>query len=231
MTQSGSESGEIGDAPTNEASSSEAQSQGRSPSAELVESEPSAGKSISRSGVVQAGAGDASVSTESETNASTGLIDSALAAKDPRPSSQPFLPQSDVEAQMDAAMNSDLAPEPSEPNEANATFPTVPEPGQSRTDETTAMELDSGSSTSESAEAASVAVEAGELNELRLPSAPLPDQISSAAQPREDVQEIETETTGEVHVVSSQSPGHISADHLAGARPVDDQVRKHTDTL
>ncbi|KAH6854859.1 hypothetical protein B0I37DRAFT_41340 [Chaetomium sp. MPI-CAGE-AT-0009] len=62
-------------------------------------------------------------------------------------------------------------------------------------DETTPMELDSRSPSPEAA---------GPTSSFEAESpAPLPDQISSAAQPRKAVQEIETDVAGEVHVVSS----------------------------
>ncbi|KAK4102901.1 hypothetical protein N658DRAFT_514997 [Parathielavia hyrcaniae] len=68
-----------------------------------------------------------------------------------------------------------------------------------RADETTPMELDSRSPSPNVMEP---------LSSIGTPaSAPLPDQISNVAQPREAVQEIEAETTGQVNVVSSRSPG------------------------
>ncbi|GAB1311604.1 Putative zinc-finger domain-containing protein [Madurella fahalii] len=68
-----------------------------------------------------------------------------------------------------------------------------------KVDETTPMELESRSPSPEGAEPLH-SVDAGDdANSARQPSPPLPDQISSVVQPREELQEIENETTGEVH--------------------------------
>ncbi len=74
-------------------------------------------------------------------------------------------------------------------------------------DETTPMELESRSPSPDAAEPVS-GVEAGD-NSPSTGEAPSPllDQISNVAQPREAVQEIESETTGEVNVVSSRKQG------------------------
>jgi hypothetical protein len=87
-------------------------------------------------------------------------------------------------------------------------------------DDTTPMELDSRSPSPDVAEPVS-GIDAS-------PSSPLPDQISSVAQPREAVQEIEAETTGEVNVVSSRSPGIGSLTRL---QVQDEPASKPSSTL
>ncbi|KAK4125240.1 hypothetical protein N657DRAFT_616591 [Parathielavia appendiculata] len=94
--------------------------------------------------------------------------------------------------------NASMPSPTSRPPENNNPGPSRPEETD-RADETTPMELDSRSPSPNVAEPL-ISIDA-------LASVPLPDQISNVAQPREAVQEIEAETTGEVNVVSSRSPG------------------------
>jgi hypothetical protein len=114
---------------------------------------------------------------------------------------EPPLPEGDTMVQGDTEDASVPSPEP-QPAESNLPEPTMPEQVDTlNADETTPMELDSRSPSPEMAEpVSSVAAES---------PVPLPDQISSAAQPREAVQEIETEVAGEVHVVSSCGAGTL----------------------
>ncbi|SPQ19097.1 6cf46192-8b88-45a0-9851-93acb9407b0f [Thermothielavioides terrestris] len=83
--------------------------------------------------------------------------------------------------------------------------------GPTIVDETTPMELDSRSPSPEVAEAVHSNDAEGESSDARQLSAPLPDQISGVAQPREAEQEIEIEAAGEAH----DGPASQSASTLA----------------
>lgn len=128
--------------------------------------------------------------------------DSAENVSDTSGQIEPPLPNDDMiqeDGEMslgDAGNASAVLPE-SQPAESNSPPPHIPEQvDSSKADETTPMELDSRSPSPEMAGPTSNA----DLGSL------LPDQISSAAQPRKAVQEIETDVSGEVHVVSSCIP-------------------------
>ncbi|KAK4041990.1 hypothetical protein C8A01DRAFT_14356 [Parachaetomium inaequale] len=109
------------------------------------------------------------------------------------------LPEGDAILQVNTEDASVPSPE-SQPAGSNIPEPIMPEQVDTlNTDETTPMELDSRSRSPEVAEPVSSVDAASPV--------PLPDQISSAAQPREAVQEMETEVAGEVHVVSSCGAG------------------------
>ncbi|KAK4239736.1 protein red1 [Achaetomium macrosporum] len=95
-----------------------------------------------------------------------------------------------------------LSPGSNQPIENDVAAPSMPEPAEvTKLDETTPMELDSRSPSPGIVEAAGSADVEDETTgaDASQPSAPLPDQISSAGQPREAVQEIEMEVTGEVN--------------------------------
>ncbi|AEO65647.1 uncharacterized protein THITE_2112807 [Thermothielavioides terrestris NRRL 8126] len=85
--------------------------------------------------------------------------------------------------------------------------------GPTIVDETTPMELDSRSPSPEVAEAVHSNDAEGESSNARQLSAPLPDQISGVAQPREAEQEIEIEAAGEVN--AHDGPASQSASTLA----------------
>ncbi|KAL2183071.1 hypothetical protein L209DRAFT_767256 [Thermothelomyces heterothallicus CBS 203.75] len=108
-------------------------------------------------------------------------------------------PKSDAVVQGNAGGSPIPSSEPT-PAANNAAASDVPEQlGSPNADETTPMELESQSPSPQAVEHASSA-------NAESP-APLPDQISGPAQPREAAQEIETEVAGEVHVVSSPATG------------------------
>jgi hypothetical protein len=128
--------------------------------------------------------------------------DSAERVSDTSAQIEPPLPNDDMiqrddeMSQGDAGNASAVSPD-SQPAENNSPPPHIPEQvGSPKADETTPMELDSRSPSPEMVEPTSNA----DPESLAL----LPDQISSAAQPRKAVQEIETDVSGEVHVVSSR---------------------------
>ncbi|CAP67611.1 uncharacterized protein PODANS_1_15040 [Podospora anserina S mat+] len=88
----------------------------------------------------------------------------------------------------------------------------TPQPSTNQeVDETTPMEIDSEAPSPTTAESIISGIVDSDVNDVEHPPVPLPDQISSAAQPREEVEEVEVEATGEVHVFSMpyKSPLHI----------------------
>ncbi|KAL2261573.1 hypothetical protein VTK26DRAFT_3859 [Humicola hyalothermophila] len=200
LTQSGSESGEIGDASVSETDSSRAQSHERYARAEPSEPESSADKMSTSAGVAQPDAGNSSTCSTGEITSATAIVGSYTDPHVRGPSNQPSLTGSDLDAQPDAALASAPTAESAKLNETSLALLTAPEPANdSKIDETTAMELDSSSPSPEAAEPVGSVTEDVVANESRQSSPQLPDQISSVAQPREDLQEIETETAGEVH--------------------------------
>nr|CDP23872.1 Putative protein of unknown function [Podospora anserina S mat+] len=79
----------------------------------------------------------------------------------------------------------------------------TPQPSTNQeVDETTPMEIDSEAPSPTTAESIISGIVDSDVNDVEHPPVPLPDQISSAAQPREEVEEVEVEATGEVHVFS-----------------------------
>lgn len=123
-----------------------------------------------------------------------------------------------MNAQEDDAIPSVAAPASDEIATNNAAILSMP--GQAdlmETGENTPMELDSRSTSPEAAERVSSIDTGDEMKDTRQASAPLPEQISSVAQPREESQELENKTTGEVNVVSPHIPGILSADNVIGA--------------
>ncbi len=144
---------------------------------------------------------------------------------------EPSLPSSDANAQEEST-NASLPSPTSQPAQISiAASPVLDQPGAANADGTTPMELDSHSpGTTDGAEPVS-SIDAGdETSSTRQPSVPLPDQISSVAQPREaeQEQEIEPETTGEVQVVSSGNP---STSWLTGPQVHDQPAPKSGSTL
>jgi hypothetical protein len=122
------------------------------------------------------------------------------AAPPPEPSKDIERPFLGADASVQEPNGDALASSPTtQPPRSNIPDSNTPE-DIDNADETTPMELDSRSPSPD------VTDEPVGGNDAS-PSAPLPDQISNVAQPREAVQEIEAETTGEVNVVSSCSPG------------------------
>jgi len=141
---------------------------------------------------------------------------------------EPSLPDDGADAQGDTA-NASAAPLASQPAGTALATPFLAEQlDATMTDETTPMELDSQSPGPEVAEPVSNIDAEDETGSTRQPSAPLPEQISSVAQPREAVLEIETEAAGEVHVVSSRSPGTL---WLTEAQAHDQPAPKSGSTL
>ena len=146
---------------------------------------------------------------------------------------EPSLPSSDANAQEESTNASLLSPTLQPAQTSTAASPMLEQSGAANADETTPMELDSQPpSTTDGAEPVS-SIDAGdETSSTRLPSVPLPDQISSVAQPREAEQEqeieIETETTGEVKIVSSSNP---STSWLTGPQVHDQPAPKSGSTL
>ena len=144
---------------------------------------------------------------------------------------EPSLPSSDANAQ-DENTNASLPSPTLQPAQTSvAASPMLEQSSAANADETTPMELDSHSpSTTDGAEPVS-SIDAGdETSSTRQPSVPLPDQISSVAQPREaeQEQEIETETTGEVKIVSF---GNQSISWLTGPQVRDQLAPKSGSTL
>lgn len=185
-----------------EAASSEGQPEGESPSKGSIELEPSAAASVAGA-ASQSNAGDNVVEAADErTNAApVGL------ANDSQQNIEPFVSRDDVNGQAEPVEPSPLTPESGELTESDVAIPSMPEQvNTARADETTPMELDSRSPSPEAVEPNSMDAR-GEVSEADQPLASLPGQISSVAKAREEVQEIETETAGEVHVVSSRSAG------------------------
>ncbi|KAK4181368.1 hypothetical protein QBC36DRAFT_306360 [Triangularia setosa] len=89
----------------------------------------------------------------------------------------------------DVQVNDDGAP-------AATTETSLPATNQD-VDETTAMEIDSEAPSPATAESIISGIVDSDVNDAEHLSASLPDQISSATQPREEVQEVEVEATGE----------------------------------
>jgi len=146
---------------------------------------------------------------------------------------EPSLPSSDANAQEERTNASLPSPTLQPAQTSTAASPMLGQSGAANADETTPMELDSQPpSTTDGAEPVS-SIDAGdETSSTRLPSVPLPDQISSVAQPRKAEQEqeieIETETTGEVKIVSSSNP---STSWLTGPQVHDQPAPKPGSTL
>ncbi|KAJ4298767.1 hypothetical protein N0V88_003800 [Collariella sp. IMI 366227] len=117
--------------------------------------------------------------------------------------SEPNLMQRHANAQADAPDS--LVPTSTSKGmvEKFMTATSTSEPADSaNADETTPMDLDSRASSPEVTELVSNAGADEETNNSRQHPTPLPEQISTVAQPREAVQELEGEAPPEVHVVS-----------------------------
>ncbi|KAK4153101.1 hypothetical protein C8A00DRAFT_15652 [Chaetomidium leptoderma] len=170
---------ETGDVSMNEVESSGQRPQGESP--------PAADHNV----------GD-SVAESASDRVDTGLNDSAEHLSNPSTSFEPCLPKGDAMVQRDTA-NASVSSPASQPAGNMVLAPSIPEQvDAANADETTPMELDSRSPSPEP-------VSSIDAELLAL----FPDQISNVAQPREAMQEIEAETTGEVNVVSSRRPGTL----------------------
>lgn len=130
--------------------------------------------------------------------------DSAGQSPHASPSRESSLPEGEAQGQEDADNASISPPAPASFGITTAVGH-LPEPHDAaNADENTPMELDSRSPSPDAAGPAS-GIEAGDNSpSTGQPDSPVPDQISSVAQPREALQEIESETTGEVNVVSSR---------------------------
>jgi hypothetical protein len=122
---------------------------------------------------------------------------------DPSTAIEPSFPEGDVTTQGDST-NASVSPPASHPAENTVPALDIPEhvAEAANAEENTPMELDSRSPSPEVTEPSS-GIDAQ-------PRAQLPDQISRAAQPREAMQEIEAEATGEVNVVSSRGLSSLS---------------------
>lgn len=156
------------------------------------------------------------------------LGDSSTNSSDSPTGIEPSLPEDGEDAKVNVA-NLPAAPLASQPvGTAIAPPYSAQQLDAAKSDEATPMDLDSYSLSPEVAEPASdLVAEDGNPNP-RQPSSPLLEQISSVAQPREAVQEIETDTAGEVHVVSSRSPGTLG---LTEAQAHDQPAAKSNSTL
>lgn len=202
-TLSAAESGEGDDVSMDEVGTSQERSQDKTPSEGSIEPEPSTAGSIADAGVAQTNAND----TIAEIGAEGAAIAPIVPASDSSETQQSIEPTvtDDTHDQVNVAMASTSTPDSVKSAGTEIVFPTMPEQvDTARADETAPMELDSRSPSPEAAVLVSNILADVETNESRQPSASVPEQISSVAQPREEVQEIETETTGEVNVVSSR---------------------------
>ncbi|KXX80075.1 Protein red1 [Madurella mycetomatis] len=184
---------EIGDVSMDEVGSSGGQSQGLSHPNGSNEPETGVPSSVASPSDIQNNINNESVEMLSEAAAST------------RQQSLEQLPAKDnAGVELGTVDVSAATPQPRDPtSDDSATSEARGQLDMARADETTPMELESRSPSPEVAGPPLHRVDAGgDVNNARQSSPPLPDQISSVAQPREELQEIENETTGEVNVVS-----------------------------
>ena len=169
----------------------------------------------------QGDAGGSSAEVASSKTAASAPAAPASDSSSSRHSVEPSLPSDETAAQASAGPTSTLAPESQEAASKETTPPSVAGPVEAaKADETAPMELESRSPSPETSGARSSAGADDEADQPRQPSAPLPDQISSVAQPREAAQEIEAQTAGEVKVVS---PGGAGAFRLTTKLQVRDK--------
>ncbi|KAK0671199.1 hypothetical protein QBC41DRAFT_344868 [Cercophora samala] len=113
---------------------------------------------------------------------------SAISVDGGEPESRQSVESSLPNSSLDAPVNDESAPAAA----------VVPRPATNQEpDETTPMEIDSEAPSPATAESIISGIVDSDAIDAEHPPVPLPDQISSAAQPREDVQEVEVEATGE----------------------------------
>ncbi|KAL2015223.1 hypothetical protein VTK56DRAFT_6052 [Thermocarpiscus australiensis] len=198
-------SAETGIASADEATSSREQPHVVSPSDVLNRSGADAASSAADTGVAQSGVHDSTSTAVSESANAAGMS-STSDSLDSGGNNEPPLPRGDANEQEDGVKALDTAP--ASDAAPAAVLNAREQADAAMTDETTPMELDARSPSQEAAEPVSSVNVDDEADSTRQHSAPLPDRISRAAQPREEVQEIEAETAGEVHSEPASPSGN-----------------------
>ncbi len=147
-------------------------------------------------------------SKEPSSTPETYLVKPAVRASHEQPYEEALGPGDDTEnTNIIGSVNSDTQPSRSTSNDDDFRQQSEDDVHVPNADDTAPMEIESPASSSEDTDgSADHVMTDDEAHEDRQSSAPLPDQISSATQPGEDVEVIGGETVGEVHVVSSLNP-------------------------